>query len=240
MNGGPASPADPSQRSLITFLLLVSVIVFCLGEWLLVRSYRMMDGSPGLSVADLRLKFQEQSRSSFEARIRTDMREHLDDAEFATLVAWARTGAPEVEYQRVVAGVLDDRCVECHKSGGVAGFRRLESLEQVRATIAAPPTPPFRSMVTITKLHLVGIGALLAGPAWVRRRSPAAASWQGWGIRLGYGGLLLDFGAWWMMRIDLAFAALRAAGHVMLWAGFVVLTAGALYELWWRTDERVA
>jgi hypothetical protein len=229
-----------SLRAVVTCLLLVSVLVFGLGEWLLVRSYRMMDGSPGLSVTDLQMKFQQQSRSLFEARLRTDMREHLDEADLATLLSWARSGAPEQEYQRAVAGVLDDRCVKCHKSGGTAGFRSLETLEAVRATIAAPPSPPFREMVTVTKIHLVGIGLLLAVPTLVRPRSTAAARWQGTATWIAYGGLLLDFGAWWLMRLHLAFAALRGVGQVMLWAGFVVLTAGALYELWLRSDERVS
>jgi hypothetical protein len=231
---------DSSRRAVVTCLLLVSVLVFGLGEWLLVRSYRMEDGSAGLSVADIQLKFQQQSRSLLEARLRTDMREHLDETELATLLSWARSGAPEEEYRLRVAGVLDDRCVKCHKSGGVAGFRSLETLEQVHATITAPPTPPFRSMVTITKLHLVGIGLLLAVPAWVRARSAAAARWQTGAVWLGYGGLLLDFGAWWLMRLHLAFAALRGVGHAMLWVGFVLLTAGALYELWVRSDKRPA
>ena len=232
MRGGAVG--DGSLRAVVTCLLLLSILVFGLGEWLLIRSHRMMDGSPGLSIADVQLKFQQQSRSMFEARLRTDMREHVDEAELATLLSWARSGASEERYRREVAGILDDRCVKCHKTGGMAGFRSLETLEQVRATILAPPTPPLRSMMTITKLHLVGIGLLLLGPALVRPGSPSAARWQERAIWLGYGGLFLDFGAWWLMRFHLGFAALRAIGHGMLWAGFVALTVGALYELWLR------
>jgi hypothetical protein len=234
------SPLDPAPKAVVTALLVVAVVVFGLGEWLLVRSYRMMDGAPGLSVADLRLKFQEQSRSQLEARIRTDMRGHLDDADFATLVAWARSGADEAEYRRTVAGVLDDNCVKCHKAGGTAGFRSLETLDDVRAMVAAPPSPPFRAMVTVTKLHLVGVGALLAVPALVRPGSPRAAQLQRPAIWMAYGGLLLDFGGWWLMRVDLAFAALRGVGHGMLWIGFALLSVGALYELWWRSAGRTS
>lgn len=225
---------DAPPRALVVCLLLIAATVFFFGEVLLVRTYRMVDGSPGLSLEDVRLAFTENSHSLLEARLRTDMREHVDEAELATLFAWVRSGGPRDDYDQSVAGVFEDRCLRCHKQGGAASFRPLETYDEVRQALADPPCPPFRSMVTITKIHLVGLGALLAIPVLVRPGSSRGARRQSMLVWVTYAGLALDFGSWWLMRIDLAFAIGRAVGHTLLVGGFVWLSVEALRELWLR------
>ena len=99
---------------------------------------------------------------------------------------------------------------------------------------AITPTPPRRFMVTVTKVHLVGISFLIAVPALV---CAGTRRWQWLTAALvaaAFAGLGLDFGGWWAMRWALGFAVARVAGHAVFVAAFGALSARAFAVVWAR------
>ncbi len=217
-----------------TLWLLVTLCLFVLGEGLLLRTYRHLDGDPGLSLSDVEIAFTVHSDSLLEARLRTDMREHLEEGDLAVFLRWIREGGGARGYQEGVAALLDDRCTGCHRPGRSAAFRPLETFEQVSQALAEPPSPPTRWMVTTTKTHLLGIALLLAVPSLLVCRSRLPSSLQPLLVSAAYGGLLLDFGCWWLMRWSQLFAGGGFLGHALLVGSLAALCLAALEGLWSR------
>ena len=207
-------------------------MTWALGESLVLWSNRHADGNPMLSVEDLRRRFTGGHTSMLEMQVRGPMRKYLDDAEeAATLISWIRQGASAEVYQRDVAALVDERCVRCHRGDGEAAFRPLTSYAQVKAAVDDAPAPSFRTQLLVTKVHVVGIGLLLAVTAFlflsvpgpellVRLATPLIAG--------AFVGLALDFGSWWLMRLELGFAWGRMLGNAAMSASFLLMCASVV------------
>lgn len=219
------------RRTLVTAAIVVMCAVWIAGEVLLYRDTQMADRTPGLSIADIEQRFTGRFDSLFEKQVQGDMRRYVkDDDQLALLVGWARSGAGEALYRREIAAILDDRCVRCHKADGDAAFLPLDSFEKAVVTVHAKAAPPVRQQLIITKLHLFGIGAMLAAAGALF--ASARFRFKSWIISAGFVGLALDFGSWWLMRSSLSFSYGRAVGHVLMAASFFLMCAGALVHTW--------
>ena len=156
----------------------------------------------------------------------------------SVLAGWAREGAGREEYDRSVASLLDDRCVRCHNAIGQASFRRLDRYELVAAAVRAPSAPSITQQLLVTKVHLAGIGLLLAlaiGICWLAGVSTTQIALTTW---TGFGGLLVDFGSWWLMRVDLSFAWGRVLGNLLLAVTLVWIAVVALFAMYGRATPK--
>lgn len=217
---------------MLTLVILACfVVTWGLGEMLVFSTNRHADGDAMLSVADLQKRFTGGHKSLLEAQVSGPMRQYLDNGkEAATLIGWVRAGADEESYRQDVAALVDDRCVRCHRMGGEAAFRPLTSYADLRAASQAAPAPSFRGQLLVTKVHVVGLGLLLAVTALLFLRWPgpeSLARWQSAIVAAAFAGLLLDFGSWWLMRVDLAFAWGRLLGNTLMSGSFLWMCACA-------------
>jgi hypothetical protein len=209
-------------------VLCCILLTLALGEALVLRMNRTADGGPFLSVLDLQLRFTGGYDSLFEARVRGEMRQYLDDArEVSLLAGWAREGGARSVWERSVGAVVEDRCVRCHNPAGQASFRRLDSYEAVLAAVHAPAAPTLGHQILVTKVHVAGIAVLLGTAAAICWLTSVPAIHLVWAVRAGFGGMVLDFGSWWLMRLDLVFAWGRVFGNALFAVSLVWLAAAA-------------
>lgn len=219
-------------RLLLGSLLLALATTLVLGQALALRIARHLDGRPGISTTDLVLDFTGGFDSLLESQVHGDMRQFLGDRrEVAALAAWAREGATQEGYLSTASQVLDERCVRCHKQGGRAAFRPLDTYERARAVALAPAVPSFSRQLLVTKIHVFGIGILLAllGAATMGTALPGSTKMLIVGA--GYAGMSLDFGSWWLMRLDTAFAAGRIAGNLVFTVSIGAMVVVCIVEL---------
>lgn len=230
-------------RALVLCLLICFVATWCVGEALIFHGNRHADRAPGLSVMDLQEKFTGGHGSLLEAQVQGAMRQYLDSAaEVALLTAWAQLGASEVRYRQDVAALIEERCVRCHRRGGQAAFRPLTTYAEARATALAPPAPPVAQQMLVTKVHVVGIGLILAATSFffirfVPRQHRLGGS-RTFIICLAFFGLAADFSSWWLMRWDLNFAWGRVVGNVSMSFAFLLMVLATMNSLFpWKTSE---
>ncbi len=218
--------AATNSRATTAAILILFSVVWAAGEALVVHEYRFADGDPGLSLKDLELKFTGGYGSLLEARVQNEMRQYLQTpAEIKLLTGWARSGASQAGYRQDVAALLDERCVRCHRAGGQAAFMPLGTFAEAERAAKAPSTPPIGRQLIVTKVHLFGIGSMLAVVAAMFLRTSGRRGWTALLVVAAYTGLAMDFGGWWLMRVDLAFAVARIIGNTLATGafGFMVL-----------------
>lgn|GEM_PF-2830282 len=219
-----SQPQPILGRATTAALLLLFAVIWAAGEALVVHEYRFADGEPGLSLKDLELKFTGGYGSLLEARIHGEMRPYLQSpAELALLSNWARNGASETGYRQDVAQLLEERCVRCHRAGGQAAFMPLGTFRQAVVAAKARSVPPFAHQMIVTKIHLFGIGLMLAVVAALFLRATGRRGWAAALVVTGYAGLAMDFGGWWLMRWDLSFAVCRVVGNVAATGAFAFM-----------------
>ena len=229
----PLSALQPVHKALAMCLIVAVGLVWLSGELLLLRDYQLADGEPGLSIKDAQLRFTGNFQSLLEQHLQTDMRQYLQSsAELSTLLSWARAGATSAEFTVDVAPLLAERCARCHHPGGEAAFRPLSRYADLRAVAHAPPGPSPRRMLLVTKVHLFGLGLLLAVAALLFAQTPLPQGLKVALVSVGYCGLFMDFGAWWLMRVNLAFAWGRAAGNALFSGALVIILTVSFISLW--------
>ncbi|MFZ5470983.1 MAG: hypothetical protein ACOZIN_16265 [Myxococcota bacterium] len=227
------SSLSTSLKVLVTCVVLTVVATVGLGEALIWRHNQAADGNPGLSVRDLQLAFTGGYSSLLVAQIHGPMRQHLTDAaEVGLLTSWVMNGATPEGYRQDVAALLDDRCVRCHHSSGAASFRLLDNYERARAAAMAPPTPSVARQLQVTKVHVIGVGLLCAIATFLFSASGISERIKTAAILMAFGGLAVDFGGWWLMRLDLGFAWLRPFGNACFVASILGMSAMSLVRMW--------
>lgn len=221
------------MKALFTMAVLALVATWLIGEGLLIRNNHLHDRKPGISIDDLKIGFSGGYKSMFEARVKTDMRQYLANGdELAVLVAWANNGGDRQEFARDVSALINDRCTSCHSAGGRAAFQPLTSYEEIRPLVMMRSSPSASEQLLTTKVHLAGIGLMLALIGSLFSRTGWAREYKSMIIVAAYLGLFVDFGAWWLMRVDLKFAWGRIFGNAVMSLMFAAMCAAVLAELW--------
>lgn len=228
----PLGSLLPEQRLLAGLFVITAMITLATGEALVLRDNRTADGSPWLSARDLQLRFTGNASSLFEARVRDDMRQYLaDGTELSQVLAWVNSGAGRERYTRDVAALLEERCARCHRLGGRASFRPLQTYEEVKATVDSAAAPSLSHQLLVTKVHLGGLGILLGATAALFSRTTLPSRSKALLICGSFAGLFLDFGSWWLMRVDLGFAWGRVGSNLLLLVCFTIMCVASLWEL---------
>ena len=219
-------------RVLAGGLFLSVAATLGLGQWMALRDVRRLDGSAGVSAVDIVLDFTGGASSLLEAEVNGEMRQYLANRrEVATLAAWALEGARKDAYLAGPSQVLDERCVRCHRAGGRASFRPLDTYERAREVAITPARPSFTRQLLVTKIHLFGVGFMLfvMGAGTLATSLPASSKLTL--VAAGYAGLALDFGSWWLMRAHTGFAWGRIAGNLLFAGALAGMAVACLFEL---------
>jgi hypothetical protein len=226
------------MKTLLTMAVIALAATWAIGEGLLVRNNRLQDKKPGVSIDDLKISFTGGYKSMFEARVKTDMRQYLANGdEVSVLASWAQGGGDRAEFSRGVSTLVNDRCTSCHAPGGKASFQPLTSYEEISALVKTPAAPSASQQLLVTKVHLAGIGLMLALLGLLFTKTAWAREYKGLVILFAYLGLFADFGAWWLMRVDLRFAWGRVFGNSIMSLMFVAMCGAVLLELWKKDRE---
>ena len=228
----PLRSFAPAAKALTGCLVVSLALTLVLGQAMVLRGTRSLDGKPGLSVTDLQLAFTGGYESLLEAQVHGDMRQYAENRnEVATLAAWAREGATREGYLTGASQVLDERCVRCHRTGGRASFRLLDTFDNARAVALTPAAPPLTRQLLVTKIHVFGIGMMLGILGIATLGTTVSPPVKLALVAGGFAGLVFDFSSWWLMRLSLAFAWGRLAGNVLFVCALVAMAAVCISEL---------
>ncbi len=227
----PLSSLPPERKLVIVALVIACAVTWFIGEVMIWRSAEMADGKPGLSVEDLRQQFTRGYDSQLQAFVENDMRPHLRDAEEVAIISsWANDGGGKAGYPPVEK-VIQARCVGCHTPRGEAAFRPLETYDQVQAAATARSAPALSRQLLVSKVHLVGIGGIIAIMSFFLSGAVFPRRGKQWWVAAAFTGLFLDFGCWWLMRVNLDFVWGRVIGHGLMFFAFAGLVMFVLHGL---------
>ncbi len=240
-------------RLLLTLFLLGASAGLAAGEFNVLASVGGADGSPGLSMEDLRRTFHGRPGWTLIAS-KVDggsMEKHVPvPSERRAIVDWARGGARREEFDGA-RKVLDLRCVRCHSPGGEKEESPFAEAREAGARwdLVAGYAKPDRGMstaarATTTHAHLFAMSTLYAllGAAFLLTSTGRAV--KAAAVALPFAGMFVDVGSWWLAMLSPAFTWTIVLGGVMVAAGTnpniiyerehptVVLVARPLWEMW--------
>jgi len=232
-------------------LFLTATSLALLAGWLtatvnLYLSQGPIDGEPGLSLRDVRYRFNgNRDQNRFTAMLNGTMFENLEDpADAPRLTEWAlRPGRPEFDraaherdFEEWVFPILDMDCLLCHEPGGKAGFAPMRNYAEMQPLLQVDRGPSVLALARLSHFHLIGMGSLVLLTGAL---AFAFLPLQMAGIlaSLAAVGLLLDVGGWWATRSVAWAAPMVVLGNVSFALGIVLPHLALLGRYWSRRDR---
>lgn len=221
-------------RTLAGLCVLSVCLAFFLGELLLFLLVGAEAVTPTRSIVEaVKLSYTGgHETNQLEHKLNSEMRVFLPSREDrAAISGWISRDAMEHEYDMVVMPIINSHCASCHGPEGAASFARLTSYQEVRAMAHRAPGPSLPQQVQFTKIHVGGIGLLLAVLATATiYLSRGGTRFTTLMVVFAMGGLVLDFLAYFSMRITLDFAYARLLGHALMGTGALGLVAEGVWS----------
>ncbi len=178
--------------------------------------FRLADGKPGMSLADVAIHFHgNPAQTLLATMINGPMREHLaDEAQLRTIMNWIESGAKREDFAPVHQ-ILGAQCIGCHNRQAP---RPLETFEDVAQTTVMNSGMSWGRLAMVSHQHLFGLALLCLGLAWLLSATATPFKFKAIVIALGFVSTLIDIGGWWLTRLNAGLA-------------WVVILGGALSGL---------
>ncbi len=203
----------------------------------LYLTYNLTDGTPGLSVSDLKRAFYGK-RDNTKLAVKIDggsMAQFLTRAgDKEKILSWVQDGAAQEGHEKVVRPILNQNCVRCHNPAGLQRYAPLTSYEQVMAVaqIDRGESPQLWARVAHTHLQSIALVFLVLGGVFAfsslsdRRKSII--------LILPFAALLVDFGSRFTARYFPDVVYLMTLSGAAMPLLFAFMAAVSLYEMWWK------
>lgn len=222
------------------YLLAIGVGLLIAGAQIML-THGMADSKPGLSVDDVVYSYYgNRTNTRLESALNGSMRGYASDEDRATLIAWARQGAPIADWEPTIQPIVGANCVSCHSNlPGLVDFTKVENLQGL-ADVDTGQT--VASLTRKSHIHLFGISMLFFGVglifAFARGFDPVFKSLL---IAAPFAFLILDVLAWWLTKMQPGFAWLVMFGGFGYSVASTFMIFASLYQMWlMRVPQLVA
>ncbi len=228
-------------RVLATGFLLGTGGAFLAGHVNLHFAHSGADGTPGLSMEDLRRTFHGRPGWSLLAS-KIDggsMEKHVPlPSERETLLAWAAAGAGREEFADA-RRVIDRRCIRCHapdREKADRPFTRSSaegaSWDLVRVVCTPDTGVGAPALARSTHAHLFGFSLLLLGLGGAFLMSDAGRRMKTTVVSVAFLAMYVDVGCWWLAKLHPAFCWGIVAGGALMALAVAYILVRCLWELW--------
>ena len=218
----------------ITWFLVLIGFGYLASVGHLYFSYADVDGKPGVTAEDLKLKlYGKRDKSMLESKVvGGSMAPYLaDESDRTKVLAWIHSGAAESGYHGV-RPILEKNCVRCHSSDGAASFRPLTTFAQVSTVTRSDKGESTASWARVAHIHLQSLSVIYLLLGLVFAFCGVPEKLKVLGVSAPFVALLADFGARAFVPANVNMVYVVMAGGMLGGISTVTLVGTALWELW--------
>jgi hypothetical protein len=231
-----------SLRLTFTLTLVVLGMGYLFAVINLYDTHAGRDGKAGLSINDLVIAYSGSSAGTrLEAALTGPMRRMLPQEEKGMIISWIYRGATQEEYEKEVATVINERCLDCH-DGSDPHIATLAGFEDVSQFIEIDTGMDIFTLVRVSHIHLFGmtfiffIISLIFCHAYLRLWLKHVV------IAIPFIAIVLDVASWYLTKIHPAFAWVVYITGALMGLAFAFQWLVSMYQMWFykppvETDE---
>lgn len=226
-----------SIKSLFTGYILSIGVGLMMAGMQIMLTHGMSDGELGLSIDDVVYSYYgNRTNSRLENKLNGSMKDKAPEIERRKIITWIRKGADKQEWQDNIKKIILTRCASCHTAipslANVTKYQVMQTLVKTESAVGIP------SLTRISHIHLFGIAFIFFFVGLIFSLATGFNKWlKVLIIFTPFAFLLLDVSAWWLTRLDPAFAWLIIIGGFGYSFASTIMLSTSLYQMWvmpWR------
>lgn len=225
------SDCSVSEKLLDTMFICIIGMGYFFAMVLIYGTISPLDGKPGLSAADIRIKYYgSRSGTRLENALNGIMKEYHSKEEHDIIVRWIYAGADRAGFEQKVAPIMQKTCGKCHRPD--TGMPEFSSYEKVMTYVTIDTGEALLTLVRVSHIHLFGLAMLffILGkifllnelPIWLKRVM----------VIIPFFSIVIDIGSWWITKVDYVFAYAVMGGGVLMGVSFAFQALVSLYQIW--------
>lgn len=218
-------------KTLFTGYLLVMGIGILMALAQILLTHGMADGKLGVSVDDIVYSYHgNKDNSLLESKLNGSMQDKATKVDKATLIRWAREGAPKEGWGKVKP-IFEANCVACHSA-----MSELPSLTEYEETSKVAETDKGASIDSLTRvshIHLFGIAFIFIFMGYIYSMTVNInAVFKSIVIIIPFLFIIIDISSWWITSIFPSYAWFTIIGGFGYMMAFAVMWFTSMYQLW--------
>ncbi len=221
-----------SIKALFTGYILVVGIGLLMAGAQIILTHGMADGKLGVSVDDIVYSYYgNRSGSKLEAKLNGSMKDKATTQENIKIIKWITNGSDEHTWNESISPIVQDKCARCHTSipslPNITQYKVIKELAEV--DLGADVT----SLTRVSHIHLFGIAFIFFFVGFIFSFAVGFNKWvKAILIFTPFAFLLIDVSAWWLTRLDPAFAWLVIIGGFGYTLASTIMLTTSLYQMW--------
>lgn len=222
--------ALPVKALFTGYLLAMGLGLLMAGAQILL-THGMADGKPGLSVDDIVYSYYgNRQGSKLEGKLNGSMKDNAPGEANLVMIKWARAGAPENEWESKIKPITDQYCVVCHAN--MPGLANVGEKDIMIKVAAIDSGASIGSLTRVSHIHLFGISFIFFFIGLIFSFATGFnPTFKSLLIFTPFMFLILDVVAWWLTKMNPAFAYLvMLAGTCYVFATSTMILS-SLYQM---------
>lgn len=222
-----------SLKVLYTNVLIMFGFGYVFGLIQIYEVHAGADNKPGLSVKDIQIAYRGHGGATrLESALRGPMSSMLPESEAAEIIAWARAGADEIEFDATVRPILQARCIGCH-DGSNAALPNLTTYGDTMKVVNIDTGVSIGTLVRVSHIHLFGLTLIFAvlglifSHAYIKGRYIKSIV-----IMVPFLAIFIDIASWWLTKMSAVFGYSVIVGGALMGLSFALQWTVSFYQMW--------
>ncbi len=174
--------------------------------------------------------------SKLENKLNGSMKDKAPVKERLKIINWVKHGAEQQRWENEIQLIVLKRCASCHIS--IPALPNITKFEVIKGLAITDGAVDISSLTRISHIHLFGIAFIFFFVGLIFSLATGFNKWlKATVIFTPFAFLILDVSAWWLTRIDPAFAWLVIIGGFGYSLTSTIMISTSLYQMWimpWR------
>ncbi|BAS67258.1 elongation factor-1 alpha [Bathymodiolus septemdierum thioautotrophic gill symbiont] len=221
-----------SIKGLFTGYILVIGVGLMMAGAQIMLTHGASDGKVGLSIDDVVYSYYgNRSNSTLENKLNGSMKDKASEQDRKAIIHWVKKGADEQAWKTDIKPIVASNCAACHAN--IATLPNLTNYAVIKELAKTESSVDISSLTRISHIHLFGIAFIFFFVGLIFSLATGFNEWlKILIIFTPFAFLLLDVSAWWLTRLDPAFAWLVIIGGVGYSLASTVMLSTSLYQMW--------
>lgn len=225
--------ALPVKTLFTGFLLTIGLGLLMAGAQIML-THGMADGKAGLSVDDIVYSYYgDRSGSTLESKLNGSMKNNAPPEVRLEMIKWVKAGAPEKEWESTIKPHVEKYCAMCHAN--MPGLVNISNKDEMYKMTTTSHGATISTLARVSHIHLFGISFIFFFVGWIFTYANGFSKMiKVILILTPFGFLILDVAAWWLTKLNPAFAWLVMFGGFGYSVAATVMIFSSLYQLWFK------
>lgn len=222
-----------SLRTLFTATLITLGIGYVFAMIQVYATHAGLDGNPGLDAADIAIAYSGDANGSrIQAALVGPMSGMLPSTERRAIIAWARDGADQSQYDSEIKPIIDNRCLGCH-DGSNPHIPNLDGYENISKVTQIDTGMSLTTLVRVSHIHLFGMTFIFFIMGTIFSHAYVRPVWfKSLVIAVPFLTMITDVGSWYLTKLNTSFAWIIIGSGVLMGLSFAFQWFVSMYQIW--------